>query len=143
MTIKSDFSSVEGHNITYWENDYDVILNFGIRTNIEYKPGLYIPSPEWIISMRQNEAVAGIDFDRIERADEVDIIDLFRNRLARRMKSVVPVSVKKEFQDFILASPYEKETAMIYGMETVAFDIEILRALNRALGRYASPSQQE
>lgn len=114
LAVRYDASTVEG-GLRFWQNNFGIRLGFGVDAPHAYAlaPGLYIPSGEFVRSMRTAEAMARID-SRV--AIDGDVEEAFEQKLEKKIKDETAPSVKKIFgeQDtsFFQIKPFDRETVV-------------------------------
>ncbi|MBR9676100.1 hypothetical protein GOV05_03770 [Candidatus Woesearchaeota archaeon] len=89
-------------DINYWQNQDGVMLRFGLKKSseqAELSPGLYIPSREWVTSMRYAEAYSIVDTDRVVVHDRVE--EEYKKTKRQEMKEELPGFVSERFGDRI------------------------------------------
>lgn len=108
VAIKDDRSTIYQQQ-RWLENGNGVALSFDIdNEHSSYlRPGLYLPTPEWIMNMREYEVSANIDYDRIHGMIDDDVLDKLRAHIHKRVKICLAKSVKEVFSDYILPDVIE------------------------------------
>jgi hypothetical protein len=124
VTISSDAGSIEGIEKKWYENGAGVILNFGIDKKVDLNPGLYIPSSDWVIDMREYEANANIDYSNVKVELGEEVFEKFREKIKEKVKTRMPKFIQDSFKSYILSSTR-------FSVSLEEFDIEIVRAINR------------
>ena len=121
IKIISDASSYN-KNQTWYENGNDAFLYFGVREYHQLSPGLYIPSRNFIINMRQNEAIASMSRKSFVETDD-DVFDKFYETFNKKLGTKVAGFIPKEFNilDVNYINPFTLEE----------FDNEIIVGINR------------
>jgi len=130
ITIRSDVTDYE-RDKTWWANGNGVVLGFGIEQRHNLKPGLYIPSHEWIINMREYEVNANIDYKRINIEIDDEAFDDFRSKLKRKIRTKVPKFIRDIFTGRILDRHYEPSYSRVEAIRLIEFDFETVTAINR------------
>lgn len=115
--------------VRWYENAMNSRLSFGAESIMrEFFPltsGLYIPGSEWVVDMRESEAMAYID-SSIEM--DYGVIDALRNRLRKTIKTRLPKFISKTFKGKILSLSYGMMNNLI---QLSSFDLDTLRQINK------------
>jgi hypothetical protein len=135
LTIEYESSSLEKAQ-TWYSNGNDIVLSFGAipDKSCNLNPGLYIPNPDWIKTMRLAEVNANIDLRVVEVTDEVE--DRFLRHLGKRIKTQVPKFIRNRFYKQILTGIYP-DYNLTYAVRLEEFDLETLKAINKYLGNFS------
>jgi hypothetical protein len=118
---------------TWYKNGNGVILRFGIHKDFALAPGLYIPSPEWLLDMREYEAEASLDWSQIsvDEPSDVDHIEAvfeeFKTKVRRKVKKRVPEFIGTAFKGYILSQPYERNPEKLRAVGLEKFDLQTVR----------------
>ncbi len=123
LTVRYEASTVEG-GLRYWQNNFGIRLAFGVDAPLAHTlpAGLYIPSGEFVRSMRTAEAMAQLD-SRI--AVDGDVEEVFAEKLEKRIKDDIAPSIKKRFGE---QASYQST----HLFQVKPFDHETLVAVNGA-----------
>ncbi len=95
IDVKGDISAIYGSKIKTWQNAMGTILPFGIDVVGKLPPGLYIQEPQWVVSMREHEAVT------MHGNVGEEIISEFGKRIEKRMGTILPKYLKDVFGEFV------------------------------------------
>jgi len=131
ITLRFDYTSVEGFDQQWYENGNNAKLSFGARIDYRLNPGLYIPDYEWVINMREAEVVAHVDYNSVNIDVDESVLEKFRKHIKKRVKTKLPPFIKEAFKGHILSPRYEKDRDKVYSVEVVTFDLETLTGINR------------
>ena len=96
----SDSSKVFETTAIWWENGNGVVMDFGIKdlcAQPKLEPGLYLPSPEWVISMRAQEMGTKVAYPVADGSLEVLVA-----KLTKTIGTALPSFIKETFDKFIL-----------------------------------------
>ena len=127
ITIKSDNGiSIRGFDKQWYANGNGAVLSFGAKKQNQLAPGLYIPDSEWVISMREAEAEANIDYDRVDVEFDEDVFEKFRSHIAKRVKTRLAKFVAEAFKGYVLSPHYETDSGKTYAVELERFDLQTL-----------------
>ena len=87
-------------SLAWWENANNVVLSYQVEQKRALPPGLYIPSPGWVTTMRETEAEASID-PKIGISD--DALSLYTRKIANSMRKTLMPALRSVAEGFILS----------------------------------------
>jgi len=126
-------------NQQWWENAASFPLQFEVnmKDGDELNPGLYIPSQRFVKDMRLKEARSNIDYATVQIEDEDAFDCALDTKIESRYKmgKFLPKFMQERFEGHILAEPYEKDWRRKEAFEVNEFSIEIVRQINKTIGR--------
>jgi len=129
ITIKADGVSDFQIRQRWWKNCNNVPLSFKIEKQYGFEPGLYITSPDFIANIREAEALANVDYGKVEIDD--DVLEAFESKVKKQMGTRVPKYIEDEFSGYILENNYEEYAYKVHSMSVEGFDNETMRAIRR------------
>ena len=94
----------------WWENGNQAVLYCGFSYNKDntLAPGLYLPSPEWVMLYEEAVRTALVDQSISQDIDE-EVLEKFRKHLSKGIHQRLPAFVAQQFSGQILAEKYSKE----------------------------------
>jgi len=127
-------------NESWDENANQVILGFlayqQATLSKTIKPGLYIPSPDWIVEMRKHEAISRIDFSNVHVEVDDNFEDAFYNKIRKRVKTTLPGFVLDKFSGQVLAEKYEREYRKVEEIKLKGLSLGQIAGINKFNGNY-------
>jgi hypothetical protein len=106
--IRNRYGTIDMNvHLQWWQNCNGVILSYIVDQRRSLPPGLYIADPEWVLTMRTEEAEANINPDQ-EFSDEV--FEMYTNKIARDMRKTLMPELQHSHRPFVLSQRYNKET---------------------------------
>lgn len=130
ISIKKNYVTTDNLILRWYENGNGIVLSFGLEGNhLIEKPGLYLPSQEFVISMRMAEAQARIDYERVDVEFSDDVWDKFRTSIERRVKTRLPRFIADKFKGYIMSEQYEKDSNISNAVSIDYRDMDTLRAI--------------
>ncbi|TSC78723.1 MAG: hypothetical protein G01um101429_679 [Parcubacteria group bacterium Gr01-1014_29] len=130
VETKSNISRYTGPQ-TWWENGNGVALSFGVRKVYDLEPGLYIPGHEWVIRMREAEALSRIDEAVHRSAFDTIVLNKFERSMRKSVQRTLMKELRDSMQGYILDPRYEKEQDKPGALEIQEFDLNTVRAIER------------
>lgn len=130
----ADRGATRGKLQTWWSNENQVVLGFGVNQLLTLKPGLYIPAPDWIADMRLTEALARVDTQKGVLCTSLEVPDLFKERILRTMKAGLPNCIAKPFSGQVLHSKYLPNIDSFQALQLYSVDLEDQRGIKRFQG---------
>ena len=118
VTVTEDFGKIENLERKYYENCNKVKLLFDVEKYAELNPGLYIPHYEYVLDMRETEAITYFEIKNPKAELDEDVIKKFREKTKKRIGTKLPKFVTESFKEYILPSPYEQVKIKIGNIET-------------------------
>ncbi|VVB78301.1 Uncharacterised protein [uncultured archaeon] len=127
-------------NSEWNENLNTVILGFYADTFHKrptlLRPGLYIPSSDFVIEMRRYEAFSRIDFPKVNVEIDDNFENTFNNRMRQKIKTSLPKFIVDKFKGQILSDKYERDYGKIDEIRLQGLSLGELRGINEFLGNY-------
>jgi hypothetical protein len=123
-------------NLRWWANANGIVLAYGInQTNfadkVVLKPGLYVPSPDFIVGSRRAEIMGQVESKKVEFVDG-QVTDKYEQKLFTELSGRLNRDVQMDFKGQILEAHYETDYRKHKAYEIVKFEIEQLAAINKA-----------
>lgn len=126
----------------WWQNGYGVALNYGVNIHTSLKPGLYFPSPDFVLDMRFAEMESYRDDARIASEEDGEQSSLLRERLAKKLKinGRVPPFLETLFEGYI-APRYETiENKRLPAFTAYSNSLDTMTGIHRAQGKGENPT---
>jgi hypothetical protein len=122
-------------NENWNENTNQVVLGFLAYQHSTLpktiKPGLYIPSPDWIVEMRKHEAISRIDFSRVNVEVDDSFEQAFYNKIRKRVKTTLPKFVLDKFSRQVLDEKYERNYSKVTEVKLKGLSLGQIAGINR------------
>lgn len=127
LNVRYQATVVENARVAWYENGNSAILSFGAKKIFELSPGLYIPDYRWVLDMKEYEASANMDIERVEI--DSDVWDKFKIKLEERIKTKLPKFIRDEFKSYILSDEYERDCNKTAAVSLERFDLNTITAI--------------
>ncbi|MBT4334369.1 hypothetical protein HOD61_00965 [archaeon] len=123
IDIVGEYSKVLGAKTKFWKNGNDIILSYGLKSMNILTPGLYIPTIDSIVEMREAETYANIG-----RGFEYDanVDSEFKESIENSLDSEIPYFIYNNLNVHVFKEDHINDYGQRCNLEVETFQRDIL-----------------